>query len=114
MFDRVLIRLWVFNYLKTSHFYAENCISVRLTSCINIYLLLLSENFKDFTSNISIKHHQLVEKCNSIDVSTSCVVQVIDFNQMDRVMPALKSQNTLKNEKFKIYFLPIHGVGIRL
>ena len=49
MFDSFWIRLWVFNYFKTSHFYAEICISVRLFSCLNIYLLLLSENFEDFT-----------------------------------------------------------------
>ena len=42
--------------------------------------LFLSENFKDLTSNKSIEHHQLVEKCNSLDVSTSCAVQLIHFN----------------------------------
>ena len=43
----IWMRLWIFNYFKTSHFYAENCISVRLSSCLNIYLLLLSEKFTD-------------------------------------------------------------------
>ena len=74
------IRLLVFNYFKTSQFYAENCISVRLSSCLNIYLLHLSKNFKEFTKNISIIHHQLGKKCNGLDVSTSCVVQRIYFN----------------------------------
>ena len=29
---------------------------------------------------MSIKHHQLAEKGNSLDGSTSCVVKLIDFN----------------------------------
>ena len=29
---------------------------------------------------ISSKYHQLVEKCNSLHVSISCVVQLNDFN----------------------------------
>ena len=29
---------------------------------------------------ISSKYHQLVEKCNSLHFSISCVVQLIDFN----------------------------------
>ena len=29
---------------------------------------------------ISSEYHQLVEKCNSLHVSISCVVQLIDFN----------------------------------
>ena len=37
---------------------------------------------------ISSKFHQLVEKCNSLHVSISCVVQIINFNYMDSVMPA--------------------------
>ena len=38
---------------------------------------------------ISSKYHQLVEKCNSLHVSISCVVQLVDLSQMDSVMPAL-------------------------
>ena len=37
---------------------------------------------------ISSKYHQLVEKCNSLQVSISCVVQPIDFKKKS-VMPAL-------------------------
>ena len=38
-----------------------------------------------------VKHiHQtsiiVAEKCNSLDISTSCVVQLIDLNSMDSVM----------------------------
>ena len=29
---------------------------------------------------LSSKYHQLFEKCNSLHVSISCVVQLIDFN----------------------------------
>ena len=31
-------------------------------------------------SKISSKYHQLVEKCNSIQIPISCIVQLIDFN----------------------------------
>ena len=37
---------------------------------------------------ISSKYHQLVEKCNSLRVLISCVMQLIDFDYMDNVMPA--------------------------
>ena len=40
---------------------------------------------------ISSKYHQLFKKCNSQYISISCVVQLIDFNQMDSVMPALET-----------------------
>ena len=38
---------------------------------------------------ISSKYHQLVEKCNSLHASISCVIQLVDLSQMDSVMPAL-------------------------
>ena len=30
--------------------------------------------------NLSSKYHQLVANCNSLHISISCVVQLIDFN----------------------------------
>ena len=38
---------------------------------------------------ISSKYHQLVVICNKLHVSISCVLQLIDFNQMDSAMAAL-------------------------
>ena len=35
---------------------------------------------RDFTSKISSKYYQLAEKCNSLHVSISCVVRLVDFN----------------------------------
>ena len=46
----------------------------------------LKENVVE-KQRISSKYDQLVEKCNSLHVSISCVVQLIDFNYMS-VMPA--------------------------
>ena len=40
------------------------------------------------TENMYSKYQKLVEKCNSLHVSTICVVQLIDFNEMDSVIPA--------------------------
>ena len=37
---------------------------------------------------ISSKYHQLVQKCNRLHVSISCVIQLIDFSEMDSVIPA--------------------------
>ena len=37
---------------------------------------------------ISCKYDQLVEKCNSLHVSISCVLQISNFHKMDSVMPA--------------------------
>ena len=37
---------------------------------------------------ISSKYNQLTEKCKSLHVSISCVLQLIDFHKMDSVMPA--------------------------
>ena len=42
----------------------------------------LKENVVE-KQRISSKYDQLVEKCNSLHVSISCVVQLIDFNYMD-------------------------------
>ena len=36
---------------------------------------------------ISSKYHQLVEKCNRLYVSISCVVQLIGFNYLDSLIP---------------------------
>ena len=38
---------------------------------------------------ISSKYHQLVEKCNSPHISIRCVMQLIDFNKIGSVIPAL-------------------------
>ena len=42
---------------------------------------------------MSTEYHQLVEKCNSLQISITCVAQLIDFNQMDSVMPAFYFSN---------------------
>ena len=36
---------------------------------------------------IRSKYHQLVEKCNRLHVSISCVIQLVGFNYMVSVMP---------------------------
>ena len=51
----------------------------------------LQNNFKLFIKKSS-KYQQLVEKCNSQQISINCVVQLINFNGMDIAMPALNKQ----------------------
>ena len=52
---------------------------------------------------ICSKYHQLFQKCNSLHVSISCDVELIDFNNMDSIMQALrKSDPDMENDFHEI------------
>ena len=49
---------------------------------------------------MSSKYHQLAEKCINLQVSVSCLVQIIDFNQMDSIMQVM-CNGVKRKQKFK-------------